>query len=127
MEPPQTNARLIQINGSGATEDDFGESAGDGTLKWKGNSGAYVTETVRTSFSQGAGALVKSKDDRIRIDDSLRAPDGTTPDIHTGDVVTFTWRGKTHIRKVLDLSAPKHPLVPSYVTLHLEESGTESG
>lgn len=120
---PQSNGQLMQINAD-SQSDDWDAAAGAGTPKWVGPTPTYVKETIRTVYSENAGALVRFRDVTLYIDETLPV------DIFVGDIVTYTDPdGKQHTRRVQVYTHPTMPQIPtgqSYRRLVLESEKTES-
>lgn len=116
--PPQTNATLLQISADGQTEDwDVSESTG--AAVWSGSVGAYVIEKVMTNFSQSAGALKKTKDLQIILDQPFATQ------INSGHILTFMWRNATHSRRVIEFNGATLAGVPNYMRFHLRPEPLE--
>jgi hypothetical protein len=118
--PPQINAQLIQVNTDGAS-DDWDITASLGGAVWSGSAGVYVQEKVRTNFSQSAGSLVKTKDIQIVLDAPLVQAIG----IDSGHILTFSWRGQIHSRRVIEYNGADLAGVPNYVRIHLRPEPLE--
>lgn len=116
--PPQTNSALIQISSDGQS-DDWDVTQATGSAVWSGSADAYVQEKIRTNFSQSAGALVKTKDLQIVLDMPFAGR------INTGHVLSFTWRGQTISRRVMEYNGADMGGVPNYRRFHLHPEPLE--
>lgn len=113
MALPQVNARLKSIVPPGGSED-YDNPGSAGTPKWAGDIGAYVTESVIQSTSQGR--LDRLKRTAIVIPGDLRP----AVDLATGDVLTYDYAGLTHSRKVVDFQAHLLPTARAFATVKVE-------
>jgi hypothetical protein len=122
---PQTNARITTVRAAGASED-YDLTEGQGAVKWSGDEDAYVVERVTTTFA-AEGALNKIRDINVIIPDSLVDVADQPLVVKTGDIVTYTFEGATHTRRVLEYTHAYLPGVSRYMRLHLELSNLETG
>lgn len=114
MSLPQVNARLKSIEGGGFTED-YDAPATVGTLKWEGDTGVYVTESVMQSTA--SGRLDRFKRTTVIIPGNLRP----VVDLQSGDMLTYDYAGTEFKRKVVDYQAHMLPGLPQTVKIDVED------
>lgn len=115
MGLPQSNARIIQVNSSGSSED-YDKAQGNGNSKWIGDREAYVLEQWKTIYSQSEGGQSRNK--RVTMYIPLDMVDNWS--LKTGDFVTYTFNGEKTTRKIQDVTPnvyPGHPLQTYMITL----------
>lgn len=113
--PPQINATLTAINGPGLSER-YNRAAGAGSPKWRGTTGIYIQQDIRSFFS-APGALNRVQVTTLYMDGDLEMTD----QLKAGDTVFFTYRGVAQSAKVQDIGGATLDGVPNYLTATLEE------
>lgn len=124
---PQVNARVLAITTAGSSEDWDQPAGPTGAVKWQGDTDAYVIDKIRTVYDMRQGGMTKVRDTTIRISSTLMDANGAAIDLNQGDIITYTFQGQQHSRKLMEFQNPFLPglAIQEYIVLHLNPAAQE--